>query len=93
MRLIDADKLPYVNKVILVDDVDGDITITVAKEHTSYVNDETPTIKAIPIDWILKWANRNCMYCYDYDYPTEKTDGWFDINNMVKDWGKENGLS
>ena len=93
MRLIDADKLPYVNKVILVDDVDGDITITVAKEHTSYVNDEAPTVKAIPIDWILKWANRNCMYCYDYDYPTEKTDGWFDINNMVKDWAKENGLS
>ena len=50
-------------------------------------------VEAIPIEWILKWANRNCMYCYDYDYPTEKTDGWFDINNMVKDWGKENGLS
>ena len=35
MRLIDADKLPYVNKVILVDDVDGDITITVAKRVTN----------------------------------------------------------
>ena len=55
--------------------------------------EEQPEIEAIPIEWILKWANRNCMYCYDYDYPTEKTDGWFDINNMVKDWGKENGLS
>ena len=58
MRLIDADKLPYVNKVILVDDVDGDITITVAKEHTSYVNDETPTVEAIPIEWIKKFRNQ-----------------------------------
>ena len=45
---------------------------------------------SIPIEWILKWANKNCMYCYDYDYPTEKTDRWFDINNMVKDWQEEN---
>ena len=58
MKLIDADKLPYVNKVILVDDVDGDITITVAKEHTSYVNDETPTVEAIPIEWIKKFRNQ-----------------------------------
>lgn len=55
--------------------------------------EEQPEVGAIPIDWILKWANKNCRYCLDYDYPTEKTDGWFDINNMVKDWGKENGLS
>ena len=53
MRLIDADKLPWVDRVILVDQVDGDINITIAKEHTSYVNDETPTVKAIPIEWIL----------------------------------------
>lgn len=51
MRLIDADKLPWVDRVILVDQVDGDINITIAKEHTSYVNDETPTVKAIPIEW------------------------------------------
>ena len=52
MKLIDADKLPYVNKVILVDELDGDITITIAKEYTSYVNDETPTVEAIPIEWL-----------------------------------------
>lgn len=44
----------------------------------------------IPIEWILKWADKNCMYCLDYDYPTEKYDGWYDINNMLKDWEKEN---
>ena len=40
------------NKVILVDELDGDITITIAKEYTSYVNDETPTVEAIPIEWL-----------------------------------------
>lgn len=52
--------------------------------------DILPTIDAIPVDWILKWANKNCMYCYDYDYPTEKTDGWLDINNMINEWEREN---
>lgn len=55
MRLIDADKLPYVSKVILVDELDGDIIITIAKEYTSYVNDETPTVKAIPIEWLKRY--------------------------------------
>lgn len=59
-------------------------------EHAEAVIGKLPTIDAIPIEWILKWANKNCTYCYDYDCPTEKTDGWFDINNMVKDWAKEN---
>lgn len=52
MRLIDADKLPWVDKVILVDNVDGDIVIKVAPNYTSYVNKETPTVEAIPIEFI-----------------------------------------
>ena len=81
MRLIDADKLK--------------IKITGITKPHEFVEeiDKRPTVEAIPIEWILKWANKNCRYCLDYDYPTEKTDGWFDINNMVKDWAKENGLS
>ena len=45
--------------------------------------------KPIPIEWIEKWADKNCKYCYDYDYPTEKTDGWYVINNLLNDWRKE----
>lgn len=84
MRLIDADKL----REDLMDQ-----ELCNAPELVYESIREAKEIKAIPIDWILKWANKNCRYCLDYDYPTEKTDGWFDINNMVKDWGKENGLS
>lgn len=58
MRLVDADKLPWVDRVILVDQVDGDINITIAKEHTSYVNDETPTVEAIPVWYIIKWYKK-----------------------------------
>ena len=58
MRLIDADKLPYVSKVILVDKLDGDIIITIAKEYTSYVNDETPTVEAIPVWYIIRWYEK-----------------------------------
>lgn len=63
MRLIDADKLPYVNKVILVDKSDGDIKITIAKEYTSYVNDETPTVEAIPVWYIIKWYEKRYKLC------------------------------
>ena len=89
MRLIDADKLPYVNKVILVDDVDGDITITVAKEHTSYVNDETPTVKALPIEWI---KSKKIEYEHDrYDYVRGCFDGFNDcIDYLIDEWEKEN---
>ena len=83
MRLIDADKLPYVSKVILVDELDGDIIITIAKEYTSYVNDETPTVKAIPIEWIEKWEQRDENYFLFMDL-TKK---------LIEDWEKEQSES
>lgn len=45
---------------------------------------------SISIAWMEKWANKNCRYCLDYDYPTEKTDGWYDIMQMIEEWEKEN---
>ena len=81
MRLIDADKLPYVNKVILVDDVDGDITITVAKEHTSYVNDETPTVDAIPVEWLKQWEEK---------HKNDPCYRMFVSEEILADWEKEN---
>ena len=105
MRLIDADKLPWVDRVILVDQVDGDINITIAKEHTSYVNDETPTVEAIPVEWIKKYIENhthetvNPKYVDDtYNY-IEFTEKPFDYNliimpiqvkAMLADWRKEN---
>lgn len=85
MRLIDADKLPWVDRVILVDQVDGDINITIAKEHTSYVNDETPTVKAIPIEFIEKYLEK-WKHAETYDI----VHSWWLI--IKKDWEKENEL-
>lgn len=88
MRLIDADKV-YEERFTRSKIEEGVIVHVNIIEANKVKN--APTVNAIPIDWIIKWANKNCMYCCDYDYPTERTDGWFDINDMVKDWKKENG--
>lgn len=49
--------------------------------------DETPTVKAIPIEWIRKW----------YDEETHRLgDGWthvehpYSMKRMIEDWEKEN---
>lgn len=82
MRLIDADKLPYVNKVILVDDLDGDIIITIAKKYTSYVNDETPTVEAIPIEWLRMWFSKNGYLS-----------GTALVDKIESDWKEENEIN
>lgn len=46
---------------------------------------------SVPISWIKKWAKKNGLDCYDYDYPTEKNDWWYAIEKMLKDWEGENG--
>ena len=104
MRLIDADKLPYVDKIILADKVDGDIVIAVAKKHTSYVNDETPTVEAIPIEWIKKYIENhtyetvNPKYVddtYNYIEFTEPPVDYmvklypYQVESMLKSWEKE----
>ena len=86
MRLIDADKLPYVNKVILVDKSDGDVIITIAKEYTSYVNDETPTVKAIPVEWIKDYVGSGVS---DDIFQRNKRF----VLNMIRDWEKENEIN
>ena len=83
MRLIDADKLPYVNKVILVDKLDGDVIITIAKEYTSYVNDETPTVEAIPIEWIEEYRQNREDYADEYNAKAV-------LKRLLETWEKEN---
>ena len=86
MRLIDADKLPWVDRVILLNKVDGDINITIAKEYTSYVNDETPTVEAIPAEWLEDLAEK----------LKDETD-YFDKSLFLQDvidlWKEENEIS
>lgn len=100
MRRINSDvfkeKLNYLNYELYNSHPVGELseeekdTVSWFIHHISKMVDNMPTENVISIEWIKKWANKNCMYCYDYDYPTEKTDGWFDIEKMLKDWEKEN---
>jgi hypothetical protein len=84
MRIINADKLPWVDRVILVDQVDGDINITIAKEHTSYVNDETPTVEAIPVEWI-KETIKIAESVQASKYAEH-------LRTLLEDWREENDL-
>lgn len=101
MRLIDADSLPWVDKIILIDQVDGDVVTTIAKEHTSYVNNETPTIDAIPVGWIEKQIEKAVAF---WNSGIEKidSDGYYVtitsgaitaqiLSNIIEKWREENG--
>lgn len=57
--------------------------------EVSYSANSVPN--SIPVEWIKKWAKKNGLDCYDYDYPTEKNDWWYAIEKMLEDWGRENG--
>ena len=47
--------------------------------------DNIPTVKAIPIEWIINWLTKQTIpalhTCDDYDA----------VNMMLNDWEKENG--
>ena len=91
MRLIDADvfKTEYEN---LITWVSHRAEKTRLREFINDIQDQ-PTVKAIPVEWIKEWANKNCIEYLDYDgYPTSVAayDSWYDIANMIEDWEKEN---
>ena len=97
MRLIDADKLsnktcafgirkccsncgekrtiknPYTNQSISCDDIRFDFLQMIDREKT---------VRAIPIEWIKKWASINYI------------EGEYSIAvDMIEDWRKENEIS
>ena len=78
MRFIDADKL--IEKLAWLDEYDyivfKDVKCTV---------DETPTIKAIPIEWIKKWCNEHNRKSLE-----ERLLKRYGVITMLEDWEKEN---
>lgn len=83
MRLIDADKL--IKDVMELWDyktVDGITATTVLKQTITDIENQ-PTVKAIPIEWIKEWVERDENY-WDYQYLTDV---------LLKDWEKENEQS
>lgn len=65
MRLIDADKLKQELKVN-------------GFGYQYYMLDNTPTVKAIPVEWIEEWGWKNGM--------SES----MSLRVMIEDWVKEN---
>ena len=68
MRLIDADKLKEELKVN-------------GFGYQYYMLDNAPTVEAIPIEWILKWA------C---EFIDPNSEGYKMAMELVHDWRKEN---
>ena len=86
MRLIDVDKLPATSNVAIVNgklEVNGWIA---AKRI-----EEAPTVNAIPIEWIEKYAKR-FIELENRNYFAYR--GFSDIGeailNMLENWEKEN---
>lgn len=50
-----------------------------------YQIDNTPTVKAIPVEWIEKWLE-TCIPRFDYDRMTYMVDAY----EMLEDWEEEN---
>lgn len=88
MRLIDADTFV---KSIENENSGMSISGTVEKLARTIQVNMQPTVNAVPVEWIKKWAKKNGLDCYDYDYPTEKNEWWYAIEKMLEDWEKENG--
>ena len=71
MRLIDADKL--------MKSLKPNESVWVGLVLSELI-DNTTTVKAIPIEWIKEWVERDENY-WDYQYLTDV---------LLKDWEKEN---
>ena len=81
MRLIDADEIRYTS----LQDGFGRIKECIA---FSTDIDKTPTVEAIPIDWMKKFANERAK--------NEEEEGYWhfwgtDLLQMITQWEKENG--
>lgn len=77
MRLIDADKIRY------SDLSDGRVPDGVWCTWKDRI-DAMPTVKAIPVEWIVDWLTRQHI-------PASHTcDDYYAVEMMINDWEKEN---
>ena len=82
MRLIDADRL-FHNLERGVRNASNEVFREIAN---------TPTVNAIPIEWINSYTT-GLIFSDDYEDNADSIDYYIDcIKEMVKDWGKENEI-
>ena len=85
MRLIDANSIkfrPYYDDYVDYDGYINDLKTWQLDDILSDRVDNAPTVKAIPVEWILDWLLK-----YEADYKTRK-----DVTRMLNDWRKENEI-
>lgn len=91
MRLIDADKLELKHFVQWTDVVVGYNGTQPEHKHTdiiAYDISGAPTVYAIPIDWITKWAEKFYKVINGKRYYMG--DGYDTIWDLLEDWEREN---
>ena len=83
MRLIDADVLKIkINEEWFIDDYGQGLHLIGEKDV-----DETPTVKAIPIEWIKNWYRRAL------DNGGFMGDETISVGDLLADWEKENEVN
>ena len=85
MRLIDADKLKA-TAVLGVQLQHADSRYYYFYEENTIAN--APTVEAIPIDWITKWAEKFYKVINGKRYYMG--DGYDTIWDLLEDWEREN---
>ena len=83
MRLIDADSIrfkPYYDEYVDYDGYINDLKTWQLDDVLSNRVDNTPTVNAIPVEWILDWLLK-----YEAAYKTRE-----DVTRMLNDWEEEN---
>ena len=84
MRLIDADSVPY---TMLYKENWMRCSGIEAQGAWKSDIDKVPTVKAIPIEWIVDWLAKQHI-------PAAHTcDDYYAVEMMLDEWEEENGLS
>lgn len=93
MRLIDANSIkfrPYYDEYVDYDGYINDLKTWQLDDILSDRVDNTPTVKAIPIEWINSYTT-GLIFSDDYEDNADSIDYYIScIKEMVRDWEKEN---
>lgn len=90
MRLIDADSIrfkPYYDEYVDYDGYINDLKTWQLDDILSDRVDNTPTVKAIPIEWIKRYIAEEGIYPNRELLSVEQADA---IERMIENWEKEN---
>lgn len=82
MRLIDIDHHFKINEVFYTADIEMPL------HRVKIVLENEPTVEAIPIDWITKWAEKFYKVINGKRYYMG--DGYDTIWDLLEDWEREN---